>query len=388
MRWTEKEIEILKREYPNKGLAIPKLKRGKSAIIHKAYCLKIKSLKPRVGLNFGQPWSHNEDQIIRKRYLKEGPNLIIPNRTKSAILHRASRLKIHYCTPWTQTEIDIVKNRFPEDWTFIPLLKRSRNAIQKKAEQLGIRTKNRLWTQKEKIDLREDYNHKGSKAVPSRACASVGVMARRFGLHVFRDTPNPIFFKELNPESAYVIGFIWADGNLWENTLRIFQSESTILKKILKVMDSKQTIKSYNRKKRKNSKTEFSISFKCAALNEDLLNIGLHANKSKSIRFPKHLPSELYSHFVRGFFDGDGSIWCRKRNKSFECSITLASKYLAEGLYKILNEFTPSLTKNKKYWFLRFNSQTLVPFGNWMYKDSSIHLDRKYQKFKLAGCDI
>ena len=57
---------------------------------------------------------------------------------------------------------------------------------------------------------------------------------------------------------------------------------------------------------------------------EDLLALGGSPNKSKSIRMPK-VPKEFIGDFIRGLFDGDGSISINKKCK------TTKSAYICSG---------------------------------------------------------
>jgi intein/homing endonuclease len=43
-------------------------------------------------------------------------------------------------------------------------------------------------------------------------------------------------------------------------------------------------------------------------LHDDLVKHGCVEKKSLILQFPKDLSQELISHFVRGYFDGDGCI--------------------------------------------------------------------------------
>src|SRR3989338_1438287 len=40
----------------------------------------------------------------------------------------------------------------------------------------------------------------------------------------------------------------------------------------------------------------------------DLYNLGMRQNKTKSLAVPK-VPNKYFNHFVRGYFDGDGNVW-------------------------------------------------------------------------------
>ncbi len=46
---------------------------------------------------------------------------------------------------------------------------------------------------------------------------------------------------------------------------------------------------------------------------EDLCKHGCVPNKSLILEFPKTVPSDLIHHFIRGYFDGDGSVFITRK---------------------------------------------------------------------------
>ena len=50
-------------------------------------------------------------------------------------------------------------------------------------------------------------------------------------------------------------------------------------------------------------------------LSSALSKLGGTPRKSLTLEFPKFIPKHLMSHFIRGYFDGDGSVWNGKRKK-------------------------------------------------------------------------
>ena len=118
------------------------------------------------------------------------------------------------------------------------------------------------------------------------------------------DTANYHIFDSIdNEEKAYWLGFLFADGyvslktNLIELSLQL--NDKNHLEKFKLFISAKQNI------------TE--DSFRCRItisnkhLKETLINLGCTPQKSNNIRFPK-IDKNLYPYFIRGYFDGDGSI--------------------------------------------------------------------------------
>ncbi len=110
---------------------------------------------------------------------------------------------------------------------------------------------------------------------------------------------------------AYVLGFIVADGCLVEhkngyNCLNITNKNKSILENILKIMNSSHKISVKSRGHGSNLEY-FQMQIRDRTIYDDLLKLGLTPRKSKTIRMP-NIPSEFFGDFVRGCFDGDGTV--------------------------------------------------------------------------------
>lgn len=118
---------------------------------------------------------------------------------------------------------------------------------------------------------------------------------------------NNSFFSKYNESSCYWAGFIAADGSIRKgrNTLQIKLSskDKNHLEKFLNNIESNYNVKD-------------SIKYNYSYVNingkwfvEDLKNkFNIIPQKSSILKFPTYIPVELISHFIRGYFDGDGSL--------------------------------------------------------------------------------
>src|SRR5574343_1528145 len=127
---------------------------------------------------------------------------------------------------------------------------------------------------------------------------------------------NEYFFDIIDSEEkAYVLGFIYADGNLTRNQLEICiqEGDKDILEKISKLIYPKGKPLGY----RPSRDTKFNdITYSCkpqyrlTIINEKIKNsitkLGVTPNKSLNITFPKNIEKKFHRHFIRGYFDGDG----------------------------------------------------------------------------------
>ena len=162
---------------------------------------------------------------------------------------------------------------------------------------------------------------------------------------------NESFFSSWSNEMAYVLGWIFTDGCLHpgrildptrHTTLTIprftlAQSEKEPLEKILSLMDSDSTIL-YRRRENYDGITAGALYYfhiNSGRIYADLISLGLKPDKSKDIAFP-NIPEAYLRHFIRGCWDGDGSV-------HFQNEILVAS--YTSGSYSFLERLVGELFK-------------------------------------------
>lgn len=131
---------------------------------------------------------------------------------------------------------------------------------------------------------------------------------------------NKYFFKKWSHKMAYVLGFLYADGNITDAVssrtqyIGFANTEKELLVKIKSTLKSKHHIRSrppqlikHHDGKKYISRELFILRIGSRSMFDDLIHIGVVPNKSKIVSFPR-VPSGCLGHFVRGYFDGDGCI--------------------------------------------------------------------------------
>ena len=128
------------------------------------------------------------------------------------------------------------------------------------------------------------------------------------------------YFEVIDSEyKAYVLGFIFADGTIYDGrttdrpnrqlrlTINCVESDSYVFDKFLE--DNNDASKMISiRKNRPNEQPISVIRITSNKLCNDLIALGNRINKTyNGIAFPS-LREDLVRHFIRGFLDGDGSI--------------------------------------------------------------------------------
>src|SRR3989344_3556883 len=108
---------------------------------------------------------------------------------------------------------------------------------------------------------------------------------------------------------AYILGFFAADGYITINRrggqFWCFQiADKKLLKQIKSIIKADHKISA----RKTNNNTLYRLQIGSIEMCSDLRKLGFSKNKTKSLSVP-HIPEKYFSHFVRGYFDGDGSVW-------------------------------------------------------------------------------
>lgn len=214
---------------------------------------------------------------------------------------------------------------------------------------------------------------------------------RSLSIAMTKYSHNKDYFKVIDTEDkAYFLGLLYADGNISNNIMSINLQE-----KDKHILDSFKTFINYTGPltiniKEGNRQTQWKLSIVSNNLVNDLLIHGIMPLKSFKLTFPTTIPKELQHHFIRGYFDGDGCIYVP--NNKADCSFSLVSTFeLLDSIKVILvnelqfnnnNLYNPPKVKGKNVFTLSYyGRKSLIKLREWLYKDATIYLNRKYDKF-------
>lgn len=214
----------------------------------------------------------------------------------------------------------------------------------------------------------------------------------------FRNTCSKLSydFKQVSNETeAYMLGFWIADGTVSHNiaSIKLHNTDKNIL----------ECFNRYVFKEESNLFVEgVHIKFSICSKNvvNNLIDLGCLRNKTyKTLQMPKIAP-ELIRHFLRGFFDGDGSVI--SDGKYIKCNFcSIDSNYLSQiqeilALEDIFTSLNKEVRKGKEYTinskvvYARYDmyrlfirrKEALIKFYSYLYKDSNIFLGRKKDKLE------
>lgn len=206
---------------------------------------------------------------------------------------------------------------------------------------------------------------------------------------------NEKYFNKINSKDrAYFLGLLFADGWISNNErggnrkkyhkvgLSLLKSDIGIIKLFKKYSHSNHPILKY---KSKLGSKMCNITINSAVMMNNLINNGCIPRKSLILKFPKKVPKNLLSHFIRGYFDGDGSVSKYKSGLKFSIAGTfdVVSK-IQNILVKTLNISKNKINKNGKIYIAEWAKQeNLIKMAKYLYSDSNgICLKRKRDIFK------
>lgn len=193
-----------------------------------------------------------------------------------------------------------------------------------------------------------------------------------------------VFEKIDTEEKAYWLGFLYADGSISsgkrndiELSLQLSDKEHLQKFKNFIGFEGKLIVDDYRCR----------VSFKNEKMKKDLIKLGCTPKKSLTLTFPteKQVSKELIPHFIRGYMDGDGCIVCTEKHKSIEI---LGTNHILKGICYYTNipigRIYKTNCKSDKIFRLVCNkTRDVLNFCNYIYKDSNIYLERKFNKYKL-----
>lgn len=200
---------------------------------------------------------------------------------------------------------------------------------------------------------------------------------------------NENYFKYQNENMAYILGFLAADGTvaLKSNEIKISVAEkdSDILNKIKKELEYTGKVKHTTNNKGFDIAT---LEITCAEYKKDLATFNIIPQKTFSFTIPQALEKRYYPDFIRGYWDGDGTI-CTAGAHAIRASLCGAVKETLQQILNYLEEeyAIPKVTiycRNEKtslYYFQYSTNATKKLFNVLYYKQNLLYLDRKYKKF-------
>lgn len=208
-----------------------------------------------------------------------------------------------------------------------------------------------------------------------------------------------------NEHKAYWLGYLFADGCIYKAATTNFGKEYFVVQLSLGIadisvlerlksdieIDKKIYVGTYKSKNKCGEYCRLGISSNKMA--SDLMKIGCVPRKSQIVKFPE-IRKDLERHFIRGFFDGNGSIYASERKNVRISGIARkdwgfcfnSTSYMLNSIKDILNENNIHTSKIRPghgnvYVLEGCSRNSIRNLYHYLYDNSTIFLERKKDKF-------
>lgn len=212
-----------------------------------------------------------------------------------------------------------------------------------------------------------------------------------------------IFECGINKINSYILGVIYSDGCLSYDRhtsrfrITISMNDLMIIEFLRNNYAPTKKIYTYKHPKGKSetysfiSTNPFDVNF--------LMNLGITERKSLVVSMPE-LDENNIRHFIRGVFDGDGSVYINKTSTNYNgirkyyeyvnASFTTGSIVFAQQIKNILemNNIECTIVKdsrseiNNSYYVKIYSKNSIANLYSYIYHDAHLYLDRKRSIFK------
>lgn len=209
------------------------------------------------------------------------------------------------------------------------------------------------------------------------------------------------FFKTWSPAMAYVLGLLLTDGNLMAgssrapgakttrtvSSVKLFSKDPEVVEKAKVLLASTHRI---GHRPQKGIRGElYVLDISDEELYDDLLRLGLTPKKSLTIDFPD-VPTYCLRHFIRGCWDGDGTVYLEGDNPARGCAgfVSGSLRFVEAMEARLVGLGLPPVTvhhetRGSGAWYFRYHGAACARLAHVLYHgvDDSMLYSRKHSIF-------
>ena len=202
---------------------------------------------------------------------------------------------------------------------------------------------------------------------------------------------------KIDVTTAWIIGWFLSDGFIIKDNvfgLVVSRKDKDVLDSIKTIFKYDGPIKEYENYLKKTNKKYKVSQFKSNSrkIVGKLKSFGVKNKKSQKEKFPKVISEtkdeNIIRSFIKGFFEGDGSLLFYPKKNTFTFQIVGTSevlKAIQNYLIYYLGLKKTKLTrykKSKNHYALRYAGRfQALKIADWLYCDPTLKLNRKYNKY-------
>lgn len=204
---------------------------------------------------------------------------------------------------------------------------------------------------------------------------------------------NEHYFDDIDTANkAYILGFFYADGSNYVPkqtiSMSLQEEDVEILESIRIEIGSEHPLEFLDYSNKHDGGYNYKNQYRLLMFSKHMCKVlqekGMPQNKSLILKWPSFLREDLYSHFLRGYIDGDGHIspksnfvglistedFCMGAKKFIESKLKIQCKITDASCH---NGVTKNLEISKK--------ENVIPFLNYIYQDAEMYLKRKFDVY-------
>lgn len=201
---------------------------------------------------------------------------------------------------------------------------------------------------------------------------------------------NENLFLKQDSNLAYLLGFLASDGTVRKDKNEIKLTLAAIDKEILdKFYDiyGGRPVKTYISSNGFESST---WEFTSKIVKDELEKYSIVPNKTFVLKPPVNLNKKFYIDYIRGYFDGDGSINYLKNTNSIRWQICSVTKEILEWIINFLweeyhiakvNIYQDNRNKQSNLYYFQYSTTAAKQIYSILYPQNCLYLKRKKDKF-------
>lgn len=206
-------------------------------------------------------------------------------------------------------------------------------------------------------------------------------------------TINENYFDAIDDQNkAYILGLLYADGCNYlpqhRVKLELQERDKDILEKISAKINTNKPLSFVElNNKNANWQNTYRLDITNKHVSETLNNLGVVQNKSLVLTFPRWLDPTLYSHFLRGYFDGDGCL------QKYFLTIVSTQEFCqsvakicedALGVLATISDIPNKPDSNTKLLCITGIGK-MKKFLDYIYQDAELYIQRKHDAYQSVN---
>lgn len=215
---------------------------------------------------------------------------------------------------------------------------------------------------------------------------------------------NETYFDKIDtPNKAYILGFFYADGcnnkKKFTVSMSLQEEDQEILEKIRLEIGSERPLEYIDYSNKHDGGYHYKNQYRLLLFNSHMCDVleqhGMVPRKSLVLTFPEFLPTELHSHFIRGYMDGDGCIVKSNTHNITYSANLLSTNEFCQKVKEIVKKEVginssiydaPNKNGISKYLVVAGRNNT-KKFLDYIYTDAELYMERKFQRYQELYCN-